>query len=37
MYAIYQTVMHESAGNPSATNGWDSNAAAGHPSISSPC
>jgi hypothetical protein len=31
--AIYQTVMHESAGNPSATNGWDSNAAAGHPSI----
>src|SRR2546423_201982 len=31
--AIYQTVMHESAGNPRATNGWDSNAAAGHPSI----
>ncbi|MFL6115111.1 MAG: transglycosylase SLT domain-containing protein, partial [Catenulispora sp.] len=31
--AIYQTVIHESAGNPSATNGWDSNAAAGHPSI----
>jgi LysM repeat protein len=31
--AIYQTVMHESAGNPSAVNGWDSNAAAGHPSI----
>ena len=31
--AIYQTVMHESAGNPNATNGWDSNAAAGHPSI----
>ena len=31
--AIYQTAMHESAGNPSATNGWDSNAAAGHPSI----
>ncbi|NUP49743.1 MAG: transglycosylase SLT domain-containing protein, partial [Catenulispora sp.] len=31
--AIYQTVMHESAGNPSATNGWDSNAAAGTPSI----
>ena len=31
--AIYQTVMHESAGNPNAVNGWDSNAAAGHPSI----
>ena len=31
--AIYQTVMHESAGNPKAVNGWDSNAAAGHPSI----
>jgi len=31
--AIYQTVMHESGGNPKAVNGWDSNAAAGHPSI----
>ena len=25
--------MHESAGNPSAVNGWDSNAAKGTPSI----
>ena len=25
-------VEHESAGNPRAYNGWDSNAAAGHPS-----
>jgi LysM repeat protein len=31
--AIYQTVMHESAGNPGAANGWDSNAAKGTPSI----
>ena len=31
--AVYQTAMHESAGNPSAVNGWDSNAAAGTPSI----
>jgi LysM repeat protein len=26
-------IQHESGGNPTATNGWDSNAAAGHPSI----
>ena len=25
-------IMHESSGNPSAVNNWDSNAAAGHPS-----
>jgi len=31
--AIYQTAMNESSGNPDATNGWDSNAAAGTPSI----
>ena len=31
--AIYQAAMHESAGNPSAVNGWDSNAAKGTPSI----
>ncbi len=31
--AVYQAAMHESAGNPGATNGWDSNAAAGTPSI----
>jgi len=31
--AIYQTAMNESSGNPSAENGWDSNAAAGTPSI----
>jgi SLT domain-containing protein len=30
--AIYQTVMHESAGNPSAVNHSDSNAAKGTPS-----
>jgi hypothetical protein len=31
--AIYQTAMNESSGNPDAENGWDSNAAAGTPSI----
>ena len=31
--AIYQTAMNESSGNPSAVNGWDSNAAGGTPSI----
>ena len=31
--AIYQTAMNESSGNPNAVNGWDSNAAAGTPSI----
>ncbi|HEV2635766.1 MAG TPA: transglycosylase SLT domain-containing protein [Actinocrinis sp.] len=31
--AIYQTAMNESSGNPNAENGWDSNAAAGTPSI----
>ena len=31
--AIYQTAMNESSGNPSAENGWDSNAASGTPSI----
>jgi LysM repeat protein len=31
--AIYQTAMNESSGNPDATNNWDSNAAAGTPSI----
>jgi LysM repeat protein len=31
--AIYQTAMNESSGNPSAENNWDSNAAAGTPSI----
>ena len=31
--AIYQTVMNESSGNPNAENDWDSNAAAGTPSI----
>jgi soluble lytic murein transglycosylase-like protein len=31
--AVYQAAIHESAGNPSATNGWDSNAAKGTPSI----
>jgi hypothetical protein len=30
--AAYIVVMHESNGNPRAYNGWDSNAAAGHPS-----
>jgi LysM repeat protein len=30
---IYRNVMRESSGNPSAINLWDSNAAAGHPSI----
>ncbi|MEV2226937.1 transglycosylase SLT domain-containing protein [Nocardia vinacea] len=29
---IAAIVQHESAGNPHAINGWDSNAAAGHPS-----
>ena len=32
-HAVYETVMHESSGNPDAVNGSDSNAAAGHPSI----
>ena len=31
--AVYETVMHESGGNPDAVNGEDSNAAEGHPSI----
>ncbi|MGW4651284.1 transglycosylase SLT domain-containing protein [Kitasatospora sp. NPDC004289] len=31
--AMYATAMAESTGNPKATNGWDSNAAAGTPSI----
>ena len=31
--AIYQTAMNESSGNASAENDWDSNAAAGTPSI----
>jgi soluble lytic murein transglycosylase-like protein len=31
--AVYETVMHESGGNPDAENGSDSNAAEGHPSI----
>ncbi|HTT50515.1 MAG TPA: transglycosylase SLT domain-containing protein [Streptosporangiaceae bacterium] len=30
--AAYIVVRHESGGNPHAYNGWDSNAAAGHPS-----
>lgn len=30
--AAYIVVEHESGGNPAAYNGWDSNAAAGHPS-----
>ncbi|MFI5064174.1 MAG: transglycosylase SLT domain-containing protein [Streptosporangiales bacterium] len=30
--AAYIVVEHESSGNPRAYNGWDSNAAAGHPS-----
>ncbi|MEV6115894.1 LysM peptidoglycan-binding domain-containing protein [Streptomyces sp. NPDC052109] len=30
---IYRNVMRESSGNPKAINLWDSNAAAGHPSI----
>jgi len=30
---IATIIQHESGGNPNATNGWDSNAAAGHPSI----
>ena len=30
--AAYIVVKHESGGNPGAYNGWDSNAAAGHPS-----
>jgi uncharacterized protein YukE len=29
---IWQIIQHESGGNPSAINNWDSNAAAGHPS-----
>ena len=31
--AIYETAMNESSGDPNAENGWDSNAAAGTPSI----
>ena len=31
--SIYQAAIHESAGNPGAVNGWDSNAAKGTPSI----
>jgi len=31
--AVYETAMHESAGNPDAVNESDSNAAEGHPSI----
>jgi hypothetical protein len=31
--AVYQTAMNESSGNPNAENNWDSNAAAGTPSI----
>ena len=31
--AVYETVIHESGGNPDAVNGEDSNAAEGHPSI----
>lgn len=30
---LYQMIMHESGGNPTAMNGWDSNAKAGTPSI----
>lgn len=30
---LYNMIMHESGGNPRATNNWDSNAAAGTPSI----
>jgi SLT domain-containing protein len=30
--AAYIVVQHESGANPRAYNGWDSNAAAGHPS-----
>lgn len=29
---LYNLIMHESGGNPSAQNNWDSNAKAGHPS-----
>jgi LysM repeat protein len=32
-HAIYETVMNESSGDPRAVNNYDSNAAAGHPSI----
>ncbi|RDI66522.1 transglycosylase SLT domain-containing protein [Nocardia pseudobrasiliensis] len=31
--ALAIIIQHESGGNPSIVNGWDSNAAAGHPSI----
>jgi LysM repeat protein len=31
--AIYETAMNESSGDPTAENGWDSNAAEGDPSI----
>lgn len=31
--ALKVIIQHESGGNPNAANGWDSNAAAGHPSI----
>lgn len=30
---LYNMIMHESGGNPNAVNNWDSNAAAGTPSI----
>ena len=30
---IASIIHHESSGNPNAQNNWDSNAAAGHPSI----
>lgn len=30
---LYQMIMHESGGNPTAQNNWDSNAKAGTPSI----
>ncbi|WP_055490166.1 LysM peptidoglycan-binding domain-containing protein [Streptomyces sp. TP-A0356] len=30
---IHRNIMRESSGNPNAINNWDSNAAAGHPSI----
>ena len=31
--ALKVIIQHESGGNPNAVNGWDSNAAAGHPSV----
>ncbi|HWC80363.1 MAG TPA: transglycosylase SLT domain-containing protein [Pseudonocardiaceae bacterium] len=30
---LYTIIEHESGGNPGAVNGWDANAAAGHPSM----